>query len=264
MTGTFPVRLGRVEAGSTLSLDLGRPWHWAVQGGTRSGKSVLLYRLLAGVAGWPAVVVGGLDPSQLLLAPWRNTSHPEWRAMGAVDLTSSVTALESVVAEMDCRITNLVAAEADQLNDFTPEQPLILFVCEEFPGLLAAAEAQDQAEGRKVGDRLAPRLQRGLGRLIREGAKVGIRVLLVAQRADAAIIGGSERSNLAVRVTMKVDNLDAVAMLHPTANQEHVAIMRNFAPGVGWVETPELAMTRFRTEHIAYSVYVNAIKECQG
>ncbi|MGL4173814.1 MAG: hypothetical protein ACRCTR_07060 [Actinomycetota bacterium] len=63
------VRLGRAEDGTDVVVDPCDPWHAAFQGATRSGKSALTYTLLAGVAHHADVLVCGVDPSGVLLAP---------------------------------------------------------------------------------------------------------------------------------------------------------------------------------------------------
>ncbi len=79
------VMLGRTEIGTDLWVDLAEPYHWAIQGQTRSGKSKFVALILAKVA--PSVdrgvtVVAGTDPSALLLAPFARTSPKGWIATG--------------------------------------------------------------------------------------------------------------------------------------------------------------------------------------
>ncbi|MGL5862214.1 MAG: hypothetical protein ACRCY9_13260, partial [Phycicoccus sp.] len=67
-----PVVVGRWDDGTDLAVDVvGDAWHLAIQGATRSGKSALCYTLLGAYAARPDVLVCGLDPSGVLLSPWR-------------------------------------------------------------------------------------------------------------------------------------------------------------------------------------------------
>lgn len=257
MTG-LPVRVGRVEDGTNLILDLGASWHIAIQGMSRSGKSVLTYSLLAPLARLTGVAICGVDPTGILLNPWRNHPHAEWRALGAADMTAAADTLDRIVAEMDRRIAALLNADLDKLDAFDTATPLLLVVLEEYPGTLSAAEAQDA--GAKPADRVAPRIQRNVRRLVQEGAKVGVRLLLIAQRMDASIVGGAERSNLGTRITMRVDNADAIRMLHPNATPDHVAMVPRMTPGVGLVELPGEGIRLFKADLLDYAGYVAAVR----
>ena len=105
--GGTPV-LGRTSSGQDLALDIARDrFHVAVQRQSRSGKSVALMGLLGGYA--PAsrrgdVIIGGIDPTGPLLAPWAEHPGAEFRALGLADLDAVTTALSAAVAEMDRRV----------------------------------------------------------------------------------------------------------------------------------------------------------------
>ena len=257
---TTEVRVGRLDDGQDLFLDLADPTHIAIQGMTRSGKSVLSYVLLGSLAQQENVVVAGADPTGILLNPWRSHPCPEWRALGTANLQESTTVLDAIVSEMDARIASLLAADEDKLSTFTPGQPLVIVVLEEYPGLLSAAEMDDGTNGRKPVERLHSRIQRDVRRLIQEGAKVGFRVVLIAQRMDATIVGGAERSNLSTRFTLRVDNADAVRMLHPNASPEHVEKVARFTPGTGLVELPGQPIQIFTSDFTTYKEYVSFVR----
>ena len=257
----IPVVLGRCDDGRDLVIDLADSSHIALQGQTRSGKSVLLYVLLVNLARLRNVRVVGIDPTGILLNPWQTRPGAESRVLGTADMAQAATALESVVGDMDQRIADLLATDQDKMMDFTEGTPLVLVVLEEYPAALSAAEFEDADMVRKAGDRAATRIQRCVRRLIQEGAKVGIRVILVAQRMDAAIIGGAERSNLTCRISMRVDNMDALRMLHPNAGSELLAQVPYFTPGIGLVELPGQQIKVFKADNIDYSEYVARVKE---
>lgn len=251
-----PLVVGRTSDGADFALDLlGNPYHLALQGQTRSGKSVALYAILAqSVSSVQAghVVIGGCDPTGLLLAPWSDYAGAEFRATGTGDLEAHVAALEAAVAEMDHRIAQMLADGVDKLTP-SAATPALFFVLEEYPGLLAALRSADAAL--KPAERRLPRVKAAVQRLQMEGAKAAIRVLEVAQRFDADIIGGAERSNIACRVTLRVDNGDAVRMLHPSAAPEQIEQITRFEPGYAFVDLPAQPGQVVRFDYVTYADY---------
>ncbi|MGL4178584.1 MAG: hypothetical protein ACRCSN_21200 [Dermatophilaceae bacterium] len=251
-----PVVVGRVEDGTDLHVDLtGQAWHLAIQGATRSGKSALCYTLLSGYAARPDVLVCGLDPSGILLSPWRAGRGSGWVATGTADLPAHAEAAEAIVAAMDTRIGHLERVGLDKIEHHDAHCPVILVVLEEYPGLLASARADDDATGREKTQRVAPRIERAVGRLVKEGAKVGIRVLLLAQRMSANAVDTDDRSNLGTRATLRVDNRDAVRMLHDGADAGLIEDVRQFPPGVGLIESPGRPLARWRADYTTYAEY---------
>ncbi|MGL5930190.1 MAG: FtsK/SpoIIIE domain-containing protein [Dermatophilaceae bacterium] len=251
-----PVVVGRVEDGTDLHVDLtGQAWHLAIQGATRSGKSALCYTLLGGYAARPEVLVCGLDPSGILLAPWRPGRGRGWVATGTADMTAHAAAVEAIVAQMDDRLAFLERAGLDKIDHHDADCPVILVVLEEYPGLLASARADDDATAREKTARVAPRIERAVGRLVKEGAKVGIRVLLLAQRMSANAVDTDDRSNLGLRATLRVDNRDAVRMLHDGADAGLIEDVRQFPPGVGLIEAPGRPLARWRADLTTYAEY---------
>ncbi len=261
MSGGFavPVRLGIDRDGTDVWANLADSWHMAAQGVTRSGKSVLTYVLLSQVAPNPAVLVTGCDPTGVLLGPWEGHPGSDLRALTTVDMQAHARVIGDLVAEMDRRITSLLDRRTDKLDVFTRDEPLLLVVLEEFPGLLAAAAADDAAEGRKPAERAAPRIKAGVRRLIQEGAKVGIRVLMLAQRMEADTVGGAERSNLGLRVTLREDNADSVRMLHPDVNPAWVALVHDAPAGHGLIEMPGMPLRLWKSDFLGYGDYCDRV-----
>lgn len=252
--GGVPV-LGRTAVGHDLALDLvGDSFHLACQGASRSGKSVAVMGLLGGYARASRrgeVIVGGVDPTGLLLAPWADHSGAQYRAAGLADLDAVTSAVTAAVSEMDRRIAWLMEEGRDKVTpgDF----PALLFVLEEYPGLVSAVTSADASL--KPADRRLPIVKASVQRLIQEGAKAGVRIVLLAQRMDASIVGGSERSNVGTRISLRVDNKDAVAMLHPDADTETVEKIRGFAAGYAYVERPAERAQVVRFDAVDYADY---------
>lgn len=236
--------IGYGEDGDPLAIPWPRRGHALVQGQTGSGKSVWTYGQLADAATDPAVLVTGLDPSALLWRPFTGTRHAEWQVGGVGgDLAAHVALLERLVATMDDRIG---AMPPDRDAVVTgPDLPVLLVVLEEYAGLLRVADVTDKKIGARVRALVA--------RLLSEGRKAGVRVLIVVQRADAAVVDGLVRAQCALRVSFSVDSGEAVRMLHPAADD--VAGVLAAPPGVALVTRPGEALARFRAPLLEYGAY---------
>lgn len=251
-----PQILGRTEDGGDLTLDLVRDGgHTVLQGMTGSGKSSTSYVLLSQLAGRDDCEVWGVDPSGVLLSPWER--HRGHRVLGTRDLDAVVTVTGQAVDEMEQRLEHLLTLGRDSLT-VNRDCPAIVFVIEEFPGLMGALATADRAL--KPAERREPIVRANVARLLMEGRKVGIRVVIMAQRADASIIGGAERSNVAWRITHRVDKSEAVAMLHEAADRQTVERIARFNPGDAWIEGPGLAPCRIRADFLAYEPYAEQVR----
>lgn len=251
------VTLGRDEHGRPVQVSATGTAHMAIQGATRSGKSSATYTLLAALAHRPDVLVAGIDPTGVLLSPFTAGPGAPYIATGtrADDLEHAADVLDRLVVAMDSRVRDLLTSGADKITTFSASLPALWVVLEEFPGLLAAARALDAETAAKGPARIAPRLERALGRLVKEGAKVGVTVLVLAQRMSANALDTDDRANIAVRVTLRVDNGDAVAMLHDGLTRDGIDKVRQFAPGVAVMEAPGTPARRVRFHYTDYPTY---------
>lgn len=231
VTSSNPIFLALSEEGDNVFWNLAQDaYHMAVQGQTRSGKTGFTYNLLYQASERPDVLIAGCDPSGILLAPFRNSGHAEWQALGTSDMQHHADVLEKIVVEMDRRIQSLAPRYMDKLESFTPDMPVILVILEEFPALLKAAVTADK--------KIAATISMNYSRLLAEGAKAGIRLVLIIQRADASIIGGAERSNIGIRLSLRVDNGDAVRMLHDSPDPTVVERITGVQPGIAYIQSP--------------------------
>lgn len=257
--------LGRFQDGRDFALDVpGDPYHVIVQGASRSGKSVGVYSLLGGYAAAAAsgdVLICGADPTGILLAPFAGYPGAEFRALGLSDLDAIPAALNALVAEMDRRIAELLMGQGrDKLEQ--GDAPALIVLLEEYPGLIAALESADKAL--KPDERRLPAVKNAVQRLIQEGAKAQARVIILAQRADASIVGGSERSNVGTRISLRVENSDAVRMLHADASPELVERIRAFKPGYAFVERAGLPPKVVRFDMADYQAYRSHVLAMQN
>jgi hypothetical protein len=261
--------VGRSEHAKTgdadLFLDLAlHATSMAVQGQTRSGKSIFAYQMLTALAASPSVIIAGADPSGILLAPFRGTRHAPWQATGTGDPLRILLMLERVVTEMDRRTEDIAAELTDKIEVFTPERPLIVVVFEEFPGLRRSIAAADAA-AEQPGGKLLPMFDLYVSRLLAEGAKTGIRALVMAQRLETNVLAGGDRANIPTRISFRVDNAAAITMLHESLPAGlDVERVRNAPPGVGIYESSvaEQPVVRFRAPMMegGYAEYVRRVR----
>jgi S-DNA-T family DNA segregation ATPase FtsK/SpoIIIE len=251
--------LGQLDSGRELTVDPSEVSHMIVQGSTRSGKSRFLYGLLVQLVERDDVLICGSDVTGLLFRPFSGTRHAELQAAGTRSLEEHAIVLEHLVKIMDDRI----AAMPDDLDVFpcSAADPYLYVVLEEFAGLVRVATL---ADGRRNGP-LATRIMAAYGRLIAEGAKAGLRLILISQRADASVVGGFERGQAPVRVSFSVLDKEALRMLHP-AVPDDVADAHLTAPAsYALVSGPGLPYARLRSPRMgSYGVFRRAIARHQA
>lgn len=221
------VVVGRLDDGQNAVIDIRDPSHIIIQGQTGSGKSAFCYSLFSQLAQCKNVRLNGIDPNRVLLSPLvRAGKNPDGIVLGA-DPAEALALLNQVVARMDERL-RLIDEEHHTDNitpgEFTEQLPVEVVILEEYGALIKRAS---QSDDRKV----IKHIQSQVSRLCSEGRKVGIRVVLIIQRADAEVVGGSDRSQFGTAITMHVDKPEAVRMLHARATDEDMARVLTFPPG---------------------------------
>lgn len=262
LDGVLPLHLPRAGPGVLIGCDEGgdevvedwhRGAHTVCQGVTRSGKSVWTYGVLAQFAAMPDVLVAGCDPTGLLWRPFAGSRHAPWQVSGLADLGAHEALLVRLVDEMDRRIVEL-PLDRDTLA-VTAAIPLLVVVLEELVGLLRALDAAKTRDGDP-----GKRVRSLLGRLLAEGAKVGVRVVLLVQRAEAAVVGAFERAMCSLRISFRTDNRASVELLHPGADPAVADAHTTAPPGVALVSMPGRPLARMRAPFIGgYPEYVAAV-----
>lgn len=258
MFATPMLRLGRTQTGRDISLDPFSPRMLLLTGATRTGKSMMLYVLLSQLKGLP-VRVCGVDPSGIVFnAIGDGLGGASWRVMTLRDVDLITRVMSMLVEEMDRRIARLLDMRRDKFeeDDFSDTLPLLVVVFEEYPGLLSTLASLDQLNGARQADRAELRVRAAVQRLALEGAKVGVRLWLVAQRADASMLTGVLRSQLTQRISFRQD-ADGLRMLHEGITPEEIQDAQQFLPGQGYVEFQgELPLTMFRADYMSYEELV--------
>lgn len=259
---SIPIVLGVDEHTNPVWIDLAKDAsHMVIQGKTRSGKSQCTYNLLAQVARNPSVRVVGSDPTNVLLAPFLHRVNEPHIVLGLNDSPKTVEVLRWVKEESDRRIDLMWDRRIDKFSHFSPTFPLILLVLEEYPGIIEAATDADAADGLSKADKCSPRIQALVRQIAAQSAKAGIRILLLAQRADANILGGPTRSNFATKLTLRVDEPEAIRMLHPSVTPEECSNVEMFVPGMGYFEGPGQKRRIIRCSYVGdYSGYAREVE----
>lgn len=262
-----PVKIAQTEAGAPLWLSWDQAPNCVVQGATRSGKSVWCYTVLGQLARCSDVLIAGSDPSGILLGrPYEGSEHRLWQAVGSADVLEHLRVLRMIVAEMDRRITEL-PPRCDKIAP-SSDNPLMVVVLEEFAGLLRLASTLPTPRGEA---KITDQLRALFGRLVSEGHKVAIRLMVISQRADATIIGGFERGQLGLRISFRVTDPEALVMLHPEGRDyfaEHtqapagVALLEMVGQPVGRVRGPRLSSTD-EGDYAAYWDQVATVTACR-
>lgn len=233
--------------------DVVLPWvsrgHTVIQGQTGGGKSTGVYGLMCPLAAQRDVLVAGVDPSGVLWRPWSDLPGAGWRASGLRDgLRDARRVLSELVDELDRRVELL----PDDDDRITPSSacPLLVCVLEELPALYRAADLADRKIGAEV---------RGcVSRLVSEGRKLAVRLVLVAQRADAAVVDGAVRAQATVRISYAGD-ADALAMLHPrgVVDPDDHAVA---PPGVAVLTSPSTGTIRLRVGDLPFPEYAARVR----
>src|SRR5690606_4483205 len=263
-----PVLMLGCETGEDLRVSLLDSMHIICQGQTRSGKTRWVYGLLGQLCGCVDVRICGSDITGRVARAFAGTRHEDGWATGSNYIEAHAEALEAVVAEMDRR--NAPMPPRVDVYPVSEAEPLLFVVVEELAGLVEAAAAADAvrtrpSRGMPATPKLADRIKGALKRLMAEGAKVGIRVLLPVQRAEAGIIGGFARAQASLRLSFRVDDAESVRMLHPLVDPVLALEHATAEPAIALVSGPGLSLTRGRAPHMPdYATYVDLVQQRSG
>lgn len=255
-----PLFIGESLDRGPINIDLAAEAHALITGQTRSGKSVFTYSILSQLAMMPHVRVVGIDFSGILLRPFAQRIPDPQVVNGGDDTEAAIRMLTWLKGEMDRRNARLAETTLDKWSEFSPSFPLIVCVLEEYPGTVARIKSVDA--GVKPAERRLPRFQSLIASLMAEAAKAGIRMVMIAQRPDAEIVGGAARENLPVRIAFKQSSGEAYRMMYPDIALDEVEQAKGQPPGVGLFESPRLARRVFKGPYVDYSAYVQHVQSC--
>ena len=255
------IPIGRRVSGESFALNLRTDVvHLLMQGVSRFGKSSLMYLMLSWMARMRDVQVWGFDHTSMVLGPLEGL--PGKRAT-TDDVVDHMRLMDDLLDLLKQRISQLVAMELDSFEDIADPttMPIVVVVCEEFPGLVQKFVDHDRITGVKAADRLAPRLEAGIGRLTAEGGKVGIKVVLLSQRF---LIGtgltSTTRSNCNVRMTFLTDAA-GVELVLPDADPATIERVTKFGKGRAMITMDRVPSFELQADYLGgYSKYIEQVK----
>jgi S-DNA-T family DNA segregation ATPase FtsK/SpoIIIE len=195
----FPVGVG-IEGEAILS-DFcdSNTCHILVAGTSGSGKSEWLKALVASLVRWnpPEYLrLALVDPKVLTFSSIADSPYL-WRPV-AIDLGSALGVLRDAISEMDRRY-RMLAQEGlvslhDRFQEGRTDVPFLILMFDEFADLIL------------VGRNEKREFEEMVARLAGKGRAAGIHLVLATQRPDRTVVTGLIKSNLPMKVCLRVAN----------------------------------------------------------
>jgi DNA segregation ATPase FtsK/SpoIIIE-like protein len=195
----FPVGVG-IE-GEAILTDFcdSNTCHILVAGTSGSGKSEWLKTLVASLVRWNPpehLRLALVDPKVLTFSSIADSAYL-WRPV-AIDLGSALGILRDAISEMDRRY-RMLAKEGlvslhDRFQEGRTDVPFLILVFDEFADLdLDRTQRKEgiRRDGRSIGQK---------------GRAAGIHLVLATQRPDRTVVTGLIKSNLPMKVCLRVAN----------------------------------------------------------
>jgi len=193
----FPIGVG--IDGQVLTADLADPnmCHALVAGTSGSGKSEFLKCLVASlIARHPPtdLRLSIIDPKILTFASLKDARHLEGPLITQID--NAIACLETAVTEMDARYARLAREGFENLGQrgAQKDMPFRIIVFDEFADLILAGKHQRE------------QFEALVARVAQKGRAAGIHLVLATQRPDSKIVTGLIKSNLPLKVCLRVVN----------------------------------------------------------
>ncbi len=187
--------------GKLIKVDLRNPdtCHFLVGGMTGSGKSVWLqsFYLSLALAHSPDMFQAIIcDPKRVSFPMMRESDH--LRMPIIYDAEKAEPVLADLINIMEYRYGLLEQSNCQDIAEYSKRtgnsEPTILFICDEFADLLDAAEDRKGCESKLV-------------RLAQKARAAGINLCLGTQRPDRDVVTPRLRSNLVVRIALRVKSV---------------------------------------------------------
>lgn len=230
-----PWVLGPDEYGDDIEVDLAGGAHIGIFGATRSGKSVTTYSLVTHILRMgPCARLLIADPNDTTVAPFEPLVSWSTKDQHPAKPTAM---LEWVREEMLRRQPKLRELKRDKLEEFTAELPLIFVIIDEAANYMRHADKKAAAA---FNDELMA--------VVSQGAKYGIRLVLITQRPDSTILPTSIRAQLSCRILHRVEDKQTALMAFPELEDPGAAL--TYAAGVGLYREVGGAARRFRGIYI--------------
>ena len=157
--------------------------HTLIAGATKSGKSVLLKRVIRCLCAKGANLAL-IDPKKVELGPWQDMVN----VFGFADsVSSALTLLERVCSTMDARYSKIPQWET------TFAGPELWVIIDEYADLVTVSEQEE-----------ARRIKKLVQRIAQLGRAAGIHLVLATQRPTTDLIDGKIKVNLTTQVALHV------------------------------------------------------------
>jgi hypothetical protein len=232
---TTPWVVGMDEEGQKVEINLADSAHMLIAGATRSGKSVCTYSLLTHVLTMgDRVRLLVADPNDTTIAPFEHLVS--W-STSETHPTPVTEMLQWVRREMDRRKPILREMKTDKVSIFTAELPMLVICIDEAANYMRHSDANAAKE--LITELLA---------VASQGAKYGVRLVLITQRPDSTILPTPIRSQLSARISFRLEDKETATMTFPDIDDPTELL--SFAPGVGLIKEVAGRPRRFRSEYL--------------
>jgi S-DNA-T family DNA segregation ATPase FtsK/SpoIIIE len=243
----FPIGVG--IDGQTILSDFfdSNTCHVLVAGTSGSGKSEWLKSLIASLAFRNAperVRLAMVDPKILTFSCVESSPYL-WRPL-ATDIEAALAVLESAVSEMEGRY-RILAKEgfvsiSDRIKAGRIDLPFIVLVFDEFADLiLTGRDERKNFEGM-------------VARLAGKGRAAGVHLVLATQRPDRTVVTGLIKSNLPMKVCLRVANATNSQIVLGEAGAESLLGKGDLLCDLG------RGITRAQSYYVPQSDFVGALR----
>ncbi len=179
------VLLGLNEFGGLMPINFAYGVHRAVQGATRSGKSVTLYTMILASLLMRDTVTVIIDPNGATVAPfWQCADY----VCDSQDPKDAVAMLDIILEEMARRKQLFARLRSDRITDFSAEVPLWNIFID---------ENSNYTHDKKYNEKLK--------KVAKQVAKFGGRITLADQKLDHESLSTAIRINLFDRICHRVE-----------------------------------------------------------
>lgn len=221
--------------------------HVLVAGTSGSGKSEWLKSLVASLAVRNAperVRLALVDPKILTFSSVESSPYL-WRPL-ATDIGAALAVLESAVSEMEGRYRTLAkegfVSISDRIKAGRIDLPFIVLVFDEFADLILTG----RDERKSFEDMVA--------RLAGKGRAAGVHLVLATQRPDRTVVTGLIKSNLPMKVCLRVANATNSQIVLGEAGAESLLGKGDLLCDLG------RGITRAQSYYVPQSDFVRALK----